>query len=350
MTIRGGTLAALLAALGRPSWWVLALAGFLVRGGIAIFLLAIVALPSPLALANVLEPIVTPLYLGRAAPATLAILVTGVGSLVAWLVLGSWLAAVTEVALIRDARAAAVDEALAPGDPSPAGRRLAAGERAAHLVALIPAAFALGVGSIQVVGVAYRELINPTDASPIVLRVLTGAAASVIAIVVLWVLGEIVGGMAVRRIVIGGQPVVGAVAGAAADLVRRPTGGLVAPLVTTVLLAIDLAAMLTVVSIVWSQVRTVLARPGDGPVAVGLALISFGAAWCLALLVTGLIDAWRSAAMTFEATRRIAVPAAMPIVGSGGGSRSGPSDGGTIGASSQHRPGDWSADDRGVSL
>jgi len=350
VTNRGGTFAALLAALARPSWWVLALAGFLVRGGIAIFVLAIVTLPSPLALANVLEPIVTPLYLGRVAPVTLALVVTGVASLVAWLVLGSWLAAVTEVALIQDARQAALDEALPVGAPPAAGRRLASRAAAAHLVALIPAAFAFGIGSIQVVGVAYRELINPTDASPIVLRVVAGAAASLTAIVVLWVLGEIVGGMAVRRIVIAGQPVLGAIAGAAADLVRRPAGGLVAPLATTALLAVDLAAALTVVTIVWSEVRTVLARPGDGPVAVGLALIGFGAAWCLALLVTGLIDAWRSTAMTFDAARRMAVAAGGPIVGSGGESRSGRSEGGTIGASTLRRPGDWSADDRGGSL
>jgi len=41
MTTRGATLAALLSALGRPSWWILALAGFLVRGGIVVFVVAI---------------------------------------------------------------------------------------------------------------------------------------------------------------------------------------------------------------------------------------------------------------------------------------------------------------------
>ena len=188
MTTRGGTLAALLTALGRPSWWILALAGFLVRGGIVIFVLAIVTLPSPLALANVLEPIVTPLYLGRLETGTVVLLVTGAASLVGWLVLGGWFAAATEVALIRAAREAALDEALpsgdppgvdqAPGDRPPGARSLAGRAAAAHLVALIPAALAVGIGSIQVVGVAYRELINPSDASPIVLRVLSGAAAT----------------------------------------------------------------------------------------------------------------------------------------------------------------------------
>ena len=68
MTTRGATLAALLAALSRPSWWILALAGFLVRGGILLFLVAIVTLPSPLALSNEVGPIITRLYLGDLDP------------------------------------------------------------------------------------------------------------------------------------------------------------------------------------------------------------------------------------------------------------------------------------------
>ena len=78
MTTRGGTLVALFASLGRPSWWLLAIAGFLVRGGIVVFFVAIVTLPSPLALANVLEPIITPLYLGAMTPAVATYLVAAV--------------------------------------------------------------------------------------------------------------------------------------------------------------------------------------------------------------------------------------------------------------------------------
>src|SRR6476660_768593 len=101
MTTRGATLAALLAALGRPSWWILALAGFLVRGGILLFVVAIVTLPSPLALSNVLGPIVTPLYLGRIEPTTLTLIGIGVLGAIAWILAGGWFAAATEVALVR---------------------------------------------------------------------------------------------------------------------------------------------------------------------------------------------------------------------------------------------------------
>jgi hypothetical protein len=350
MTTRGATLAALLAALGRPSWWILALAGFLVRGGIVVFVVAIVTLPSPLALSNVLEPIVTPLYLGRLEPTTLALLVTAIATVVAWIVAGGWFAAATEVVLVRDAQQAAHEEGLPTRALSSAGPMLISRAAVAHLVALVPMAAALGFGSVQIFGVAYRELINPSDASPIVLRVIGGASGPIATIVVAWILGELVGGMAVRRIVLGGESVLGAVLRSAAGLVRRPAGGLLAPLVTMAVLAIDLAAILTVVMLVWTEVRTRLIHPFAEPLATGLAVVTLGAAWCLALLVTGLIDAWRSAAMTFEMERTAATAAAWSTAAGDGGSQPGSSPGGTFGASAHRRPGDWSADDPGGSL
>jgi hypothetical protein len=350
MTTRGATLAALLSALGRPSWWILALAGFLVRGGIIVFIVAIVTLPSPLALSNDLAPLLTPLYFGRLEPTTLALLVAAIVIIVAWIVAGGWFAAATEVVLVRDARQAAHEEGLPTRPLPPAGSMLITRSAVAHLVALIPMAFALGVGSVQIFGVAYRELVNPSDAGPIVLRVVREASGPIATIVVVWILGELVGGMAVRRIVLGGESVLGAVLRSAVGLVRRPAGGLISPLVATAVLAIDLAAILTVVMLVWTEVRTRLAHPFAEPLATGLALVILGAAWCLALLVTGLIDAWRSAAMTFEAERTAATEAAWSTAADEAGSQTGPSGGGTFGASAHRLPGDWSADDPGGSL
>jgi hypothetical protein len=221
---------------------------------------------------------------------------------------------------------------------------------AAHLISLIPMALTLGYGSVQIFGVAYRELVNPSDTGPIVLRVIGNASGAVTAIVITWILGEIVGGMAVRRIVLGGESVVGAIQRSAVDLIRRPVGGLVMPLVTTAILAVDLGAVLVVVMIVWTEVRTRLLRPLDAPAATLLALVTLGAAWCLALLVTGLIDAWRSAAMTFELERATAPATARSTATGDGKSQPGPGAGGTIGVPGHGRPGDWSADDPGGSL
>jgi hypothetical protein len=350
VTTRGGTLAALLAALGRPSWWILALAGFLVRGGILVFIVAIVTLPSPLALSNVLAPLITPLYFGRLEPATAGLIIGAVGSIATWIVAGCWFAAATEVVLVRDARQAAIDEGLPVGAGRPPGRLLISRTAAAHLLALVPMLIAIAVGSFEILSVTYRELVNPSDASPIVLRVVSGAAAQLAIIVVAWVLGELVGGMAVRRIVLGGEPIVGAVLRSAVDLVRRPLGSLLAPLGVTVILVIDLVAVLMVVAIVWTHVRIRLIQPLEDPGGTSLALVTLGAGWCLALLVTGLIEAWRSVAMTFEAERVAAGPVDRAAVSHEGQSHPDASGGGTIGAPEHRRPGDWSAADRGGSL
>jgi hypothetical protein len=350
VTTRGSTLAALLAALGRPSWWILALAGFLVRGGILLFVVAIVTLPSPLALSNVFGPIVTQLYFGGLVPSTVALIATAVAAVVAWVVAGSWFAAATEVALIREAERAAADEGFPMRPIRPAGRLLVSRSAAAHLVALVPLAVTIGIGSVQIYAVVYRELVNPTDASPVLLRVVDGATAPLAAIAIVWILGEIVGGMAVRRIVLDRASVLGAVLRSAFDLVRRPGGGLLAPVATTAILLVDLGAVLAMVMIVWTQVRDRLVHGGGDPLPTALALVTLGAAWCLALLVTGLIDAWRSVAMTFEAERLFAAGTRAASATGDGWSQSEPSDGGTIGASAHGRPGDRSARDPGGSL
>jgi hypothetical protein len=306
-TTRGVTLAALMAALARPAWWLLALAGFLVRGGIVLFLIAIVTLPSPLAISNVLAPIVTPIYFGRLEPSTAALIGMAILSALTWLIGGSWIAAATEVVLVRDARATALDDGLPTAPPAEAGRLLVSRAAAAHLVALLPLAFALGFGSVAILNVAYRELVNPTDSGPVVLRVLAGALVPVMVIVVTWVLGEIVGGAAVRRIVLLGEPVLGALGRSIGALVREPVGALLAPLVTLVVLVLDLTAVLLVVAIVWSDIRDRLVDPRADPFAMGLTLATFAGSWCLALAVTGLVAAWRSAAMSFEIDRAAAL-------------------------------------------
>jgi hypothetical protein len=220
----------------------------------------------------------------------------------------------------------------------------------AHLLALIPLVLAIAIGSMRILDAAYAELTNPSDASSVVVRVLARSTGAVAGIVIAWVLGEIVGGLAVRRIVLGGESAVGAVLRSTLDLVRRPAGSLLAPLLTSAVLAIDLAAVLTVVTIVWTEVRERLVHPLADPLATVLSVATFGAAWCLALLVTGLIDAWRSAAMTLESERVAGSATVRSGLAGGADPRSGPDDDGTIGASTHRRPGDWSADDRGGSL
>jgi hypothetical protein len=343
VTTRAITLAALLATFGRPSWWLLALAGFLVRGGVLLFVLATVTLPSPLVISNIVAPLVVPLALGQLDGPTLTLIGLALATVVTWLVGGAWVAAVTEVALIRDGREAMVDEGLAVPVAIPPRRWLSIRVATAHLLAHVPTAFVLAIGSVRIAGVAYVELTNPFEVTtPLILRVIVGAASPIAAIVVVWLLGEIVGGFAARRIVLGGGTVLGSLRGAVGDIVRRPLGALVPALGTTMILAIDLAALLGAVAIAWTQVgdRLTDTRPDGSALMIGL--LAFGASWIGALALTGLIDAWRGAAMTFEFER-----AALAAASS---ADQAPDQGGTIGVPSGRRPGDWSTGEGGGSL
>ena len=343
MTTRGVTLAAVLAVLLRPSWWLLALAGFLIRGGVLLFLLAIVMLPSPLVLSNILEPAIVPLALGGVDAGTLAPFLLVAGLVLVWLLAGGWIGAATEVALIRDAREAMVDEGLPARPNARPGRWLVTRVAIARLLAHIPTAVALGLGSIRIGSVAYFELTSPFEVTtPLVLRVLQGAMGPIVAIVIVWLFGEIVGGLAARRIVLDDVSIAGGLRGAIGAIVRRPLATLVPALGTSLVLAIDVAALLGVVAFAWAELRDRLLDALADRSTLGVALVAFVATWVGALAITGLIDAWRGAAMTFEAER--AAVAAML------GADTAPDPGGTFGASPGRRPGDWSAGDRGGSL
>jgi hypothetical protein len=71
-------------------------------------------------------------------------------------------------------------------------------------------------------------------------------------------------------------------------------------------------------------------------------ILAFPASWIGALALTGLVDAWRSAAMTFEVEH-------AGVAAASGADRA-PDPGGTFGASPGRRPGDWSTTDGGGSL
>jgi len=344
VTTRAVTLAALLAVIGRPAWWVLALAGFLTRGGVLLFLLAVVTLPSPLAISDVLEPLIRQVYFGGATATIVVLIGLAIGSVVALVLAGALIGASTEVVVIGDARDAAIEEGLPiRADRRPA-RWVIVRVAAARVVAHVPFAIALALGSVQIVDVVYAELVSPTDVlTPLPVRVVRSTIGPLLVMLAALILGEITGGLAARRIVAGGGSVLGSVSRAYGDLLGRPRSSAAPALLTTLILGLDLAAMLAAVDLAWTAARSELVQIPVDPIAAGLALASFAAAWCLALLVTGLIDAWRSVAMTFEEERVAAVAEARAA-------RLADEASGTIGASTHRRPGDWSAHNPGGSL
>jgi len=347
VTTRGSTLAALLAVLGRPTWWVLGLAGFLARGGILLFVLSTATLPSPLALSNIVAPLLVPIVFGGVTPFLVAVIGLGIGSVVAWILVGAWLGAATEVVLIRDARRVALEEGLPARSEITLRRWVVLRVAAAHLLAHIPLGAALAASSVAIVNVTYTELVNPFEVvTPLPIRIARAATTQIAAIVLAWIAGEIAGGIAARRIVVRGDGIVRAVTGAYGEMLARPWSSVLPALLTLAVLVVDLAAMLAAVDIAWTAARGRLTDlPADG-VEIGFAIVAFAAAWCLALAVAGLISAWRSVAMTLEADRA-AVAAGAAVAPR---AADGPDDAGTIGASTHRRPGDWSAGSSGGSL
>ena len=331
----GAILASLLVTIGRPTWWLLALTGFLVRGGFVVFTLPIVILPSPLAISDAVGPAVVPIALGRVGIDAIALLVIAVAILFAWLIVAGWIAAATDLALIREAAAAAIEEGVgAPAVAASDGRDRTILRRLllARLIAWLPFAAALAVGTVRIVAIVYAQLTRPAEvASPLALRVALDAAPELVVIAVSWLLGELIGGMAGRRIVLGGAPPGQALIAAAGDVVRRPRAVVLPWVLTTGLLLTILAGSIGAAGIAWSRIVLALTdRPVD-PRTVALNVILFVAIWLAALVLAGLFAAFRGSVQTFEAVRRQSAT-------------------GTFGASAHHRPGDWSIPDEGGSL
>lgn len=311
--------ASLLIVLARPGLWVIALAGFLVRGGILVFFVPIVALPSPVGLATAFAPTITTLVLSG--PTTEFLLVVTLFAVVIALAFfaATWAAALAERALIL---AVATDDELPDEmrigpERGPSAWRLVA----VRLAAQLPLWVVLALTSSRIVEVTYGELTVPSDViSPIAVRVLAAVPHLLVGIVIAWASGEIVGAIATRRLVLGGESIGRSLRGAFVDAGTRPFGPIGAFVVTTGALLLAVVPVAAAAGHAFGGVRAALATggPGQGP-ATFIALGLFVVVWAAGLVVTALGAAWRSAAATLEVLR----------------SRR------TLGVSADRRSGDW---------
>jgi hypothetical protein len=282
--------AALGAALGRPDWWSMALAGFLVRGGIVLVLLPIVTIPSPAALATLLSPTINQLAFGGLTTGVLLAILVAIGLVLALIAAvglgGAWL----DRELLRET--AAEDELDLGWIPLESSLREALSLR---LTAHLPTLAALAYATFRLIGAAYDELLSPgDDATPIGLRVIERAPEAVVVLVAFWLLGEALGGLAARRAAAGAT-----YGSALRDGLRQLLSG--RGIATLVLTSIALVAVvvpfLLAVTRAWGDVRDVLIAPPQA-LPVGAALLVLVASWILGLAVTGAVLAWRAAAWT----------------------------------------------------
>ena len=318
-TIGSTVVVALLAVLERPWTWVLALVGFLVRGGWLLVLAPIVVLPTAVGIANVVAPLLEDVAFGRR---TQDVITVSFGSLLVvalWLVAGGLLAAATEVETVR-VTAGGLDGAGRAGPPR--GARAIRGVLAVRLVSLAPLGLALAWASVRFVSVGYRELTNPSDvSSPAAVRILAGAPDAVLALVATWLFAEIVGGVAARRVILRGEAIRAALGGSVRQL-RHAPGRLIG------LACLSAGALLVVLAITslgtsttWGALRAALAN-GDASVGTSLILVLFVALFAGSLVLVALTAAWRSALWTVEVDP-IVRPMPAGTFGGGDATRSG---------------------------
>ena len=327
----------LLVTLAMPPTWPLALAAFLIRGGIILLVIPIVVVPTPVGIGNAFGPTLTAIALGQV-PLE-AVVGAGLAGLavVAWLFGGGWLAAALEA---EGARLVAVNEdptgGAEVGDGSrsvvgPASRTrgsVAARILAARLLAAVPLVLVIAWASFRLVITTYDELTIPRDVTtPIVLRVLAATPEVFVAAVVAWMAAEMVGAIAARRIVLAGDGVGRALLAAVGECLRHPLPVLARFWIPTLVLGLVVVPSAVASAAAWAATGDALTDGGD-PLRVLVSVVALVVLFSVGLLLLGVVCAWRAAIWTIaEAVRQ-----------------------GTFGGSIDHRSGDWRTEGSSATL
>ena len=290
--------ASLTSALDRPRWWALALAGFLLRGGLLVFLVPIVILPTPAGLANAIAPTLVGFVFGSPSDSFIALVVGFAVSITLWLILGGLLAAWIEVGLVSE-----VAEIVVPGLTAAARSGLAWRALLVRLASHLPLAIALAWGVARLVDAIYTELITSGNVVvPIVVRVALRIPEVIVLTLLAWLAGEAAGGLAVRHLVLDVPPSAGrALARGWRDLAVRPTS-LATLLATSLVVLLVGAPAAAAAGFAWERVR--IALSGSPEIVAALSIGSFVSIWLAGLALVSAAVAWRSAAWTLEAARR----------------------------------------------
>jgi hypothetical protein len=281
----------LVVALGRADLWSVSLAGFLVRGGWLLFLLPIAAIPSPLDIANAFGGAVTAAALGGPNPELVRLVALGSVAAAAIVIVAFALGAATDVASIRVGAADLGTDVGAP--PSVLGRAFVV-----RLVALLPFAIALAATVPVIVGATYHELILPDElVTPLVVRVLRDVPVVVAVLLATWLLGEAIGGLAVRLVVLDERTTLGALGRALAVAARRLPAFLAVLVGSALVLVVLVGPALVATALAWRWVTFELRSPGDIVVSL-VATAALAGLWLGGLGLAGFAATLRSLAWT----------------------------------------------------
>jgi hypothetical protein len=318
----GRTVRALAFALSDVDTVIVALAGFLLRGGIVLLLAPSIVLPSVIGVAGITG--VDAIGIDGRPTMWLVLLVTLIAVVAAvWLLLAFIVGSLVDVWLIESAR----DRDAGAGTPRPLPElRVLLDLAAIRSVCLVPLAAVSTWAITRIYSVAYTELTTPTNlASPLLLRVIQGAADAVFVVAATWLAAEVVGAIAVRRFLLRGDGVLSSLAGAFEQLGRRPLTsiGTIAVSYGASFVATVLAMAATAITFDWCRVASrngsairISFGPAGGdarPIVFILAAIALGLAWVVALGLSGIASAWRSAAFTGETAATVLEARTGPV-------------------------------------
>lgn len=281
--------AAAFGVLRRPGLWPIALAGFLARGGIVLFVAPVVVPPSLVGLATFIGPAsITP-----AGPTTGLIVrvILGAGLLAVAVLLGTIIGSMAELALIGAVR----------GETGGSVPGLLRRVVVIRLICLLPVAIVIGLGIQRLGQIVYEELTLPSDlVTPMAIRVVIRAPQIVGAIVVAWLAGETWAGLATRLAAVQGSGVGHALAGAIGLWIRRAVPIVALAALSTVLAVGVLALAIGLVAWSWGFARDALLG-STGPadlVTIGGSTVLFAACWLIGLTAAGALAAGRAVAWT----------------------------------------------------
>ncbi|CAN5604026.1 hypothetical protein BH20CHL6_BH20CHL6_12710 [soil metagenome] len=316
--------AALGVTLGQPSLWILGSMGFLARGGIVLLLMPILTLPSPVGLSTILGPEL--LHGGglseRAAWLLGAAVIVGILALVAALAIAATADVLAFERYARDDETRNLRRARVPRPVWPGGRARQIVELGAmQALCLVPAAVAIVFAAQHIVTVTRAELISPTSlAQPIALRVIEGSREPLLGAIVALVLGELLYGLASRRLLIVRSGlrltprgsitwgIVGAIVGGLVRIICRPVGTLASFLAAWLVTVGVVVPVLILYGLAWPSVRAAYLsipatwRPVD-LILLGLVTVSFVGLWLCGALLCGFMSAVRAALWSGESLR-----------------------------------------------
>jgi hypothetical protein len=320
--------------LAEPGAWVVSAAGFLARGGVLLFLAALLQLPSPITITLIFgvdSVTATGEPTARLLVTIGALIALAAAAIVAMLLTAAW-ADVVSIGRSGTTDASAAAEPEAPDSDTTVPTTRAPWATIADVLGvgwlqslgLLPAVVAIALIAPTLRDVAVGEVLLPTSFSiPYLVRVVTDVAAPLARVLVILAVAELLVTVATRGYLAtaGDRSTLRAYARALVEIARRPIAIAATWFVGLVALLVAVVFALWAISLAWSEARAVLLDvrlsvtaaqcdtaslcppsiwgvPLDGVVEATSAAALFAVVWIGALGLIGIASAFRSTLWT----------------------------------------------------